>query len=99
VPHDYSEAISACDLGVNSSYIFWYGRQSGTVDAQRLQVGGEAAATASKRAGREQESGGAGLRGQQHQPRLGARMLDIVMRGVSTRQYRSVVPSVLVHTY
>lgn len=35
----------------------------------------------------------------QHQPRLGPGMLDIVMRGVSTRQYRSVVPSVLVHTY
>jgi len=28
----------------------------------------------------------------QDQPRLGARMLDILMRGVSTRQYRGVIP-------
>jgi len=28
----------------------------------------------------------------QDQPRLGARMLDILMRGVSTRQYRDVIP-------
>lgn len=28
----------------------------------------------------------------QDQPRLSARMLDILMRGVSTRQYRSVIP-------
>jgi transposase-like protein len=28
----------------------------------------------------------------QDQPRLGAGMLDILMRGVSTRQYRSVIP-------
>jgi hypothetical protein len=28
----------------------------------------------------------------QNRPRLSARMLDILMRGVSTRQYRSVIP-------
>jgi hypothetical protein len=28
----------------------------------------------------------------QDQPRLGARMLDILMRGLSTRQYRGVIP-------
>ncbi len=28
----------------------------------------------------------------QDQPRLGARMLDILMRGVLTRQYRGVIP-------
>jgi transposase-like protein len=28
----------------------------------------------------------------QNQPRLGARMLDILMNGVSTRQYKSVIP-------
>ena len=28
----------------------------------------------------------------QDEPRLGARMLDILMRGVSTRQYRGVIP-------
>ena len=32
----------------------------------------------------------------QDQPRLSARMLDILMRGVSTRQYRSVIPEMAV---
>jgi hypothetical protein len=28
-----------------------------------------------------------------NQPRLSARMLDILMRGVSTRQYKDVIPA------
>lgn len=72
--------------------VVWYGGQSGTVMLSDRKL-------AVKRPRLRQKGPGAGkevevpaYHAMQDQPRLGARMLDIMMRGVSTRQYRGVIP-------
>ena len=72
--------------------VVWYGQQSGTVMLSDRKL-------AVKRPRLRQKGPGAGKEvevpayaAMQDQPRLSARMLDILMRGVSTRQYRSVIP-------
>jgi len=72
--------------------VVWYGQQSGTVMLSDRKL-------AVKRPRLRQKGPGAGKEvevpayaAMQDHPRLSARMLDILMRGVSTRQYRSVIP-------
>ena len=72
--------------------VVWYGGQSGTVMLSDRKL-------AVKRPRLRQKGPGAGkevevpaYQAMQDQPRLGARMLDILIRGVSTRQYRGVIP-------
>jgi len=75
-----------------SGEVVWYGEQSGRVMLSDRKL-------AVKRPRLRQKGPGAGKEvevpayaAMQNQPRLSARMLDILMRGVSTRQYRSVIP-------
>jgi len=75
-----------------SEDVVWYGQQRGTVQLsdRKLRV---------KRPRLRQKGSGAGkeveipaYEAMQDQPRLGSRMLDILLRGVSTRQYHGVIP-------
>jgi putative transposase len=72
--------------------VVWYGQQPGSVMLRDRKL-------AVKRPRLRQKGSGAGKEvevpayaAMNNQPRLGARMLDILMRGVSTRQYRGVIP-------
>jgi putative transposase len=72
--------------------VVWYGQQSGTVmlSDRKLAVNRPRLRQKGPGAGKEVEV--PAYAAMQDQPRLSARMLDILMRGVSTRQYRSVIP-------
>jgi transposase-like protein len=72
--------------------VVWYGQQSGTVmlSDRKLAVKRPRLRQKGRGAGKEVEV--PAYAAMQDQPRLSARMLDILMRGVSTRQYRSVIP-------
>jgi putative transposase len=72
--------------------VVWYGQQSGTVmlSDRKLAVNRPRLRQKGRGAGKEVEV--PAYAAMQDQPRLSARMLDILMRGVSTRQYRSVIP-------
>jgi putative transposase len=73
--------------------VVWYGQQSGTVmlSDRKLAVNRPRLRQKGPGAGKEVEV--PAYAAMQDQPRLSARMLDILMRGVSTRQYRSVIPA------
>lgn len=70
----------------------WYGRQSGTVLLSDRKLAVKRPRLRQKGRGPGKEVEVPAYQAMQDQPRLGARMLDILMRGVSTRQYRSVIP-------
>ena len=72
--------------------VVWYGRQAGNVmlSDRKLQV--QRPRLRKKGPGSEKEVEVPAYQAMQDQPRMGARMLDILMRGVSTRQYGSVIP-------
>jgi len=75
-----------------ASEVVWYGAQLGTVmlSDRKLQVKRPRLRKKGPGGGKEVEV--PAYQAMQDQPRLGARMLDILMRGVSTRQYRAVIP-------
>lgn len=72
--------------------VVWYGRQSGTVMLKERKLAVERPRLRHKGPGAGKEVEVPAYQAMQDQPRLGARMLDILMRGVSTRQYRGVIP-------
>jgi transposase-like protein len=74
------------------SDVGWYGRQAGTVMLGDRKLTVERPRLRRKGSGVGKEVEIPAYAAMQDQPRLGARMLDILMRGVSTRQYRAVIP-------
>jgi transposase-like protein len=72
--------------------VVWYGGQSGTVTLSDRKLAVQRPRLRKKGAGAGKEVDVPAYQSMQDQPRLGARMLDILMRGVSTRQYRGVIP-------
>jgi len=75
-----------------SGEVVWYGRQSGTVMLSDRKLGVQRPRLRQKGSGAGKEVEIPAYAAMQDEPRLGARMLDILMRGVSTRQYRGVIP-------
>ena len=72
--------------------VVWYGRQSGTVMLSDRKLGVQRPRLRQKGSGAGKEVEIPAYAAMQDEPRLGARMLDILMRGVSSRQYRDVIP-------
>jgi putative transposase len=72
--------------------VVWYGRQPGTVMLSERKLAVQRPRLRKRGAGTGQEVEIPAYEAMQDQPRLGARMLDILMRGVSTRHYRGVIP-------
>ncbi len=72
--------------------VVWYGQQAGTVMLSDRKLAVKRPRLRKKGAGEGKEVEVPAYAAMQDQPRLGARMLDILMRGVSTRQYRGVIP-------
>lgn len=72
--------------------VVWYGGQPGTVMLSDRKLAVQRPRLRKKGAGAGKEVEVPAYQAMQDQPRLGARMLDILMRGVSTRQYRGVIP-------
>ncbi len=71
--------------------VVWYGGQTGTVSLsdRKLRVQGPRLRQKGTGAGKEVEI--PAYEALQDEPRLGARMLEILLRGVSTRQYQGVI--------
>jgi putative transposase len=72
--------------------VVWYGQQSGTVMLSDRKLAVQRPRLRKKGPGTGKEVEIPAYAAMQDQARLGARMLDILMRGVSTRQYRGVIP-------
>src|SRR5215472_3644724 len=72
--------------------VVWYGRQPGSVMLSDRKLAVKRPRLRRKGPGAEKEVEVPAYQAMQDQPRLGARMLDILKRGVSTRQYRGVIP-------
>lgn len=75
-----------------SGEVVWYGAQPGSVMLSDRKLAVQRPRLRRKGAGADKEVEIPAYAAMQDQPRLGARMLDILMRGVSTRQYRGVIP-------
>jgi putative transposase len=78
-------------LGFGYRQVF-YGQQPGMVMLSNRKLEVERPRLRSKGPGRSHEVEIPAYTAMQNQPRLGGRMLDIRMRGVSTRQYKSGIP-------
>jgi putative transposase len=72
--------------------VVWYGAQPGTVMLSDRKLAVERPRLRKKGAGAGKEVEVPAYQAMQDQPKLSARMLDILMRGVSTRQYGAVIP-------
>lgn len=72
--------------------VVFYGQQPGMVMLSDRKLEVERPRLRSKGRGRSHEVEIPAYSAMHNQPRLGARMLDILMRGVSTRQYQGVIP-------
>jgi transposase-like protein len=72
--------------------VVWYGRQAGTVLLSDRKLSVHRPRLRQKGPGGGKEVEVPAYQAMQDQPKLGARMLNILMRGVSTRQYRGVIP-------
>lgn len=72
--------------------VVWYGQQPGSVMLSDRKLAVKRPRLRRKGPGAAKEVQIPAYQAMQDQPRLGARMLDILMRGVSTRQYRGVIP-------
>jgi putative transposase len=72
--------------------VVWYGQQPGSVMLSDRKLAVKRPRLRRKGPGAAKEVQIPAYQAMQDQPRLGARMLDLLMRGVSTRQYRGVIP-------
>jgi transposase-like protein len=72
--------------------IVWYGQEAGSVMLSERKLAVQRPRLRKKGPGTDKEVEVPAYKAMQDQPRLGARMLDILMRGVSTRQYQHVLP-------
>jgi putative transposase len=70
----------------------WHGHQPGRVMLSDRKLCVQRPRLRKRGGGEQSEVEIPGYTAMQKEPRLGARMLDILMRGVSTRQYRAVIP-------
>lgn len=75
-----------------SGEVVWYGAQPGSVMLSDRKLAVQRPRLRRKGPGADKEVEIPAYAAMQDQPRLGARMLDILMRGVSTRQYHGVIP-------
>jgi transposase-like protein len=74
-----------------SDGVGWHGQQSGAVSLSDRKLRVERPRLRRKGAGADKEVEIPAYAALQNEPRLGARMLEILMRGVSTRQYEGVI--------
>ena len=72
--------------------VVWYGRQPGSVMLSDRKLAVQRPRLRQKGPGAGKEVEVPAYQAMQDQPKLSARMLDILMRGVSTRQYGGVIP-------
>lgn len=72
--------------------VVWYGQQPGSVMLSDRKLVVERPRLRQRGAGQDKEVEIPAYAALQNEPRLGARMLEILMRGVSTRNYRAVIP-------
>src|SRR5205823_2717272 len=77
-----------------SGEVGWYGQQSGKVMLSDRKLAVQRPRLRQRGPGADKEVEIPAYAAMQDEPRMGARMLDILMRGVSTRQYRSVTRGV-----
>ncbi|MGH9401587.1 MAG: hypothetical protein ACRD2P_05725 [Terriglobia bacterium] len=73
--------------------IFWHGTQRGSVCLKERKLGVRKSRLRKKQAGEEAEVEIPAYQAMQDRAGLGARMLDIVLDGVSTRSYATVLPA------
>ncbi|MGH9455424.1 MAG: transposase, partial [Terriglobia bacterium] len=73
--------------------IFWHGTQQGSVYLKERKLGVRKPRLRKKQAGKEAEVEIPAYQAMQNRAGLGARMLDIVLNGVSTRSYAGVIPA------
>lgn len=76
-----------------SGEVVWYGQQCGSVMLSDRKLSVQRPRLRRRGVGEGKEVEVPAYKAMQDQPRLGARMLEILMRGVSTRQYRGVIPA------
>jgi transposase-like protein len=75
-----------------SGDVVFYGQQAGMVMLSDRKLRVQRPRLREKGSGKGKEVEIPAYAAMQNQPRLSARMLDILMRGVSTRQYQAVIP-------
>jgi len=78
--------------GKASGQIRWHGVQAGRVGLQDRQLGVRKPRLRKKGAGKDGEVAIPAYQALRQHPELGARMFGTLLRGVSTRQYRDVLP-------
>ena len=71
--------------------VVWYGQQAGSVTLSDRKLAVQRPRLRRKGTGEDKEVEVPAYAAMREQPRLGARMLEILMRGVSTRHYRGVI--------
>jgi len=72
--------------------VVWHGQQPGSVMLSDRKLAVERPRLRKRGAGEHKEMEIPAYAALQNEPRLRARMLEILMRGVSTRNYRAVIP-------
>ena len=70
----------------------WHGRETGTVCLKEWELPVRRPQLRKKEQGQDGEVGVPAYQAMQADDGLGGRMLEILLRGVSTRQYQAVLP-------
>ena len=78
--------------GKKGGNIGWHGRETGTVCLKERKLRVQRPRLRKKGAGKEGEVPVPAYEAMRRKEELGSRMLEILLRGVSTRQYRAVLP-------
>ena len=78
--------------GKKGGAVGWHGSESGTVALAERKLRVRRPRLRKKHSGREGEIPIPAYEAMQREGKLGSRMLEILLRGVSTRQYRDVLP-------
>ena len=78
--------------GKKGGAIGWHGREEGTVSLKERKLRVKRPRLRKKGQGRDGEVAVPAYEAMRSQEKLGGRMLEILLRGVSTRQYRAVLP-------
>jgi putative transposase len=73
----------------------WHGNESGTVVLSERKLRVRRPRLRKKQSGKGDEVPIPAYEAMQHDGRLGSRMLEILLRGVSTRQYQKVLPEMV----
>ena len=78
--------------GKKGGAIGWHGREEGTVSLKERKLRVKRPRLRKKGQGRDGEVAVPAYEAMRSEEKLGGRMLEILLRGVSTRQYRAVLP-------